>query len=248
MTPALAYRHEFVSRKKYLTEKKHRMFFFWYERLHVLTTGMHGIVHRCKHLLGPSSHWNYSTIISKTNYKRKPVSDVCDICNKCAITILMSFSEYNDHLLFLSFHEDTYPPPQRGWLGAVTNRRECLKIVLRLSGVSLRVSLKCHWGSYRWHIGLIFQNSETTILTQNGFPSGPMTPTTRGLIVYHSPDACRVSSVGFEANWRHKGTYRDPFVVIWGPNLVSKFQNLKPQFWHRMDSPRAPWLLRLVGW
>jgi hypothetical protein len=24
------------------------------------------------------------------------------------------------------------------------------------------------------------------ILTQNGFPSGPMTPTTRGLIVYHS--------------------------------------------------------------
>jgi hypothetical protein len=118
------------------------------------------------------------------------------------------------------------------------------------------------------------------ILTQNGFPSGPMTHTTRGLITYPSlmhlesfqmvytwygvsgrvtknhlwsfwvrirfpnfrirtphsdtkwiplgphdsynswvdsiplPDACRVSSVGFGANWRHRGTYRDPFMVI----------------------------------
>jgi hypothetical protein len=30
------------------------------------------------------------------------------------------------------------------------------------------------------------------ILTQNGFPSGPMTPTTRGLIAYTSPDVFRI--------------------------------------------------------
>jgi hypothetical protein len=65
------------------------------------------------------------------------------------------------------------------------------------------------------------------ILTQNGFPSGPMTPTTRGLIVYHSSDACRVPSVGFGANL---GTYRHPFVVILGTNLVSKFQNSETTF------------------
>jgi hypothetical protein len=68
------------------------------------------------------------------------------------------------------------------------------------------------------------------ILTQNGFPSGPMTPTTRGLIAYTSPDVFRILPNGLHLVWCVWGSYKKSFVVILGINLVSEFGNSETTF------------------
>jgi hypothetical protein len=68
------------------------------------------------------------------------------------------------------------------------------------------------------------------ILTQNGFPSGPMTPITRGLITYPSPDAFRILPNGLHLIWCVWESYKKSFVVLLGTNLVSKFQNSDTTF------------------